>query len=291
MSARGQGAINRANGNEPFNGFPIGSAANGLSVDPATFQIVLGNDVGLVTARLLSDRDIPFNGFTLNFVTPTTEIKLSQNFIRLSDFTANTDTVLNNKGQLQLDGDSSVLVDSPKIRWIDQNVLNPGKAWGARQEVTKLSFMDDNTTNHYLTLDYNFGIYEIGDIDTSLNGTKFRINDTTKNVSTVLDNVYDIINTAGKRFFFINQGSQSATLGDINTVATGAFFNVNYGIGYCLVSSPLGLGVNIAPNASPLAVVGLQAFANNAAAVAGGLIPGDFYRISTAGTSVVAVVE
>lgn len=38
-------------------------------------------------------------------------------------------------------------------------------------------------------------------------------------------------------------------------------------------------------------VTGLQSFANNAAATGAGLVTGDFYRISVAGTSTVAVVE
>lgn len=286
-----QGSITVNQGKLPFNGFPVGSADNGDSIDPLTFKIVLGNDVGGNSAQLLSDREIPFNGFTIRFTNAAlnTEIKLSSNFIILSDFNNNTDAVINNFGQIQLEGDSSKLVDSPKVRWTD---LNPGSAvWEARNTAGVFRLLTPGLALNYFSLDDANRVYSIGDLAPALNGTKFVINDTTKNVSTVLDNFYDIINTAGKRFFFINQGSQSITMGDINTVATGAYFNVNYGVGYCLVNSPLGLGVNIAPNASPMAVAGLQAFANNAAALAGGLIAGDFYRISTAGTSVLAIVE
>jgi len=44
--------------------FLAGSANNGLSVDPVTGQIVLGQDIGAVgnPARLLSNREIPLNG-------------------------------------------------------------------------------------------------------------------------------------------------------------------------------------------------------------------------------------
>lgn len=42
--------------------FPAGSAANGLSVDPNTGQIVLGNDLGDTAAQLTSIRVIPFAG-------------------------------------------------------------------------------------------------------------------------------------------------------------------------------------------------------------------------------------
>lgn len=45
------------------------SAVNGLSVDPVSGAIVLGQDVGAVgdPAQLLSNREIPFNGFSLDF--------------------------------------------------------------------------------------------------------------------------------------------------------------------------------------------------------------------------------
>jgi hypothetical protein len=42
------------------------SAANGLSVDPISGKIVLGNNVGGVSAQLLSDREIPSGGFNIN---------------------------------------------------------------------------------------------------------------------------------------------------------------------------------------------------------------------------------
>ncbi len=45
--------------------FAINSADNGLSVDPVTRRIVLGNNTGGITATLLSDREIPLNGKTL----------------------------------------------------------------------------------------------------------------------------------------------------------------------------------------------------------------------------------
>lgn len=47
--------------------FAAGSANNGLSVDPITGKIVLGNNTGGVLATLLSDRDIPLAGQVLNF--------------------------------------------------------------------------------------------------------------------------------------------------------------------------------------------------------------------------------
>lgn len=55
----GQGSLGfNTNGNSGAP-FPAGSADNGLSVDPTTFRIVLGNDVGGFDAIMLSNREIP----------------------------------------------------------------------------------------------------------------------------------------------------------------------------------------------------------------------------------------
>jgi hypothetical protein len=66
----GQGSITTqqrrdapANPGPPFN---INSANNGLSVDPVTFRIVLGNDVGGNTATLLNNREIPCDNFQVS---------------------------------------------------------------------------------------------------------------------------------------------------------------------------------------------------------------------------------
>lgn len=60
----GIGAIAIQTSQKDDNGapFPAGSAANGVSVDPVTGQIVLGNDVGGTAAALTSVREIPFAG-------------------------------------------------------------------------------------------------------------------------------------------------------------------------------------------------------------------------------------
>ncbi len=50
--------------------FAANSAENGLSVDPITGRIVLGNDVGGSDAALLSDRVIPMQGFTIEMRAP-----------------------------------------------------------------------------------------------------------------------------------------------------------------------------------------------------------------------------
>lgn len=51
--------------------FVLTSAANGLSVDPVTGKIVLGNDAGLLTAALLSNRDLPMGAFRFDWLNGT----------------------------------------------------------------------------------------------------------------------------------------------------------------------------------------------------------------------------
>jgi len=53
-----------------FPPFPLNAADNGLSVDPVTLEIVLGQSVGAAgdPARLLNNREIPMNGFEFNML-------------------------------------------------------------------------------------------------------------------------------------------------------------------------------------------------------------------------------
>lgn len=48
--------------------FPANSAVDGCSIDPVTGQIVWGNDVGLLTAILLKDRELPMGAFKVTWL-------------------------------------------------------------------------------------------------------------------------------------------------------------------------------------------------------------------------------
>ena len=69
----GATTLNTSQKREPQNGPPFVATAadNGLSVDPGTGRIVLGNDVGGSAAGLLSIRDIELNGFEVDFLGTT----------------------------------------------------------------------------------------------------------------------------------------------------------------------------------------------------------------------------
>lgn len=67
----GQSAFNVTNNYPPapvVPPFPAGAADNGLSVDPVTGRIVLGNGIGSNLADLLSNREITMQDFLLQFV-------------------------------------------------------------------------------------------------------------------------------------------------------------------------------------------------------------------------------
>lgn len=65
--------------------FVAGSADNGLSVDPVTSKIVLGDDTGLGgAAQLLSTRLIDLKGFILAFLDQFGEVDISQSTVSIS---------------------------------------------------------------------------------------------------------------------------------------------------------------------------------------------------------------
>lgn len=70
--AVGQGSIsvNQKKVTTPVPPFPLNAAENGLSVDPITKKIVLGNSVGAVgdPAQLLSNRETKLKGFYLDYI-------------------------------------------------------------------------------------------------------------------------------------------------------------------------------------------------------------------------------
>lgn len=66
----GSGSLGFVSASSSGGPFPAGSANNGLSVDPATGLIVLGNDESGLSglAKLLSNREISMEGFLLRLL-------------------------------------------------------------------------------------------------------------------------------------------------------------------------------------------------------------------------------
>ncbi len=69
--------LNGAGGGTPGPPFDPTSADNGLSVDAITGRIVFGNDTGDSLATLLSNREIPMDGFSVEFTKAIGSISLS----------------------------------------------------------------------------------------------------------------------------------------------------------------------------------------------------------------------
>lgn len=61
--------------------FPLNAANNGLSVDPVSFEIVLGNNTGAPgsPSQLLSDREVVTNAHTISFINANGLVKTTIN--------------------------------------------------------------------------------------------------------------------------------------------------------------------------------------------------------------------
>lgn len=172
----------------PFPPFPAGAANNGLSVDPGTGLIVLGNDVGGATAGLLSTRQIPTNGFSLVFTDPlfNTTNEISEAIMRISDPISGVDSQVNNNEYFIVNNNTGdqirVVLAGLQIQvglntlLIKENAAGECLMTGAGLRVINgggfLSFLADNT-GHLVTL---------GDVNGVVNGTKITVDDTTSQI-------------------------------------------------------------------------------------------------------------
>lgn len=272
--------------------FLPGAAQNGVSVDPVSKAIVLGNNVGDFSAGLLNDREIPMNGhlITLTDALFSDFIQLGQNGIFIFNTFVNCGTRLLDNGTITLFGDSStsnsatlVFTDQPTVTSWSQLNRSGDLITGIQSGILFIP---------YISLDDANIIAKVGDTDALFNNTNLIVDDAAQSITAQTDQTFFVKNSSGTPFFFINEGGAVASMGDVTgSIGPVTLLTANWGGQYCASFSPLGFGVNVVPAASPFAVAGLAAFANNAAAVGAGLVPGDFYRISVAGTSTVAVVE
>lgn len=179
--------------------FPANSAVDGCSVDPITGQIVWGNDVGLTTAILLSDRELPMGAFKVTWlrganrqfqIDPATHryfigdrdnsaggiyfaIDSPAKTVKVFDQgNAIPDLLMDFTNQLYVFGSSGL--GFPSALTIDNT---------AAQEIDLLL-----SGNSYLRLNSGpLKTYEIGDLDGSNNFCKFKIDDSVKIATVELD--------------------------------------------------------------------------------------------------------
>lgn len=169
---------------------------------------------------------------------------------------------------------------------------------------TVKTFQMVTNTGTSLLFDENVKRYQVGDVANTGNGHILDINDATQVVdlgdsvgillrldNSVTPSVLTYFVAVGQRGLLIDGNAQLYGMGDVDAVAGGTAIQINDATAQMNLKAANGVGINSVPTLSPFAVSGLQPFANNAAAVAGGLGVGDFYRISVAGTSAVAVVQ
>jgi hypothetical protein len=233
---QGQGSITvhqKGQTGNPGPPFVIGSANNGLSIDPITGRIVLGQAIGTAgnPARFLSNREIPMNGFsflmqnagnTKFFIDPINDT------FEFGDFNAQThgsffaidnlgDILINNAAQ------SFFTINPPATGGLITMQMNGGAPNGMGLQIdgsngiitegdifaggnqTLFTIDDGNQTAEIgissgvapaLWLDFANQDYAIGDFFGAGNNTNIEID----------DNNQEIISTAGNGKFRINNG-------------------------------------------------------------------------------------
>ncbi len=203
--------------------FVAGSAYNGLSVDPVTGKIVLGNDAGLLTAMLLSNRDLPLNNFLFQMIDGINRkfiVDPANERYSLGDIDGSL-----NGGMLGINHFSPGTIFLGDDNWITTGAeiyLN----------ITTPQFYFADKLGTYLNLQPASGDYRIGDINTTLNGTFFHINDLLQTAK--------ILSGAGNNYLSLDVANMLYQLGDINGSNTGTTLTLNDAVQYSEIVSGSG---------------------------------------------------
>lgn len=205
MGAAGQGSISKANKNTPSGApFPAGSAYNGVSVDPVTGQIVLGDDPGSFLSQLISNRELPLNGFSL-----VMSDLLSGVLFEIGG-SPGTPTMLSSRDNvgstsvLTLFGDSAGSVGFN----IQADDAAGTSAWLLADATSERIRALINVSN-FLDLDKSLDQYSIGDISGSFQGTKLLIDDSIQRTT---------IEDAAGQMLFLDQLNKVYQIGDISGI-------------------------------------------------------------------------
>lgn len=201
--------------------FPANAAENGLSVDPVTGRIVLGDDTGGVLAQLLSDREIQMDGFSFR-LKQTIPGPLQSNLLvvdptggvySLGDFDgfANSTVVeINDSGQYaQIRGAG---IDALNMDFVNRLYrFGDGSLSG---NPVNLNIDGVNNTVDFaqdadkgFDIDFNNRLYRFGDIAPVGSGTRIEIDDMLQNQTIINDGKTTIQNNTFFRsleFDFLN---------------------------------------------------------------------------------------
>lgn len=200
--------------------FPVTSADNGLSVDPVTGRIVLGNDIGGTTAMLLSAREIDFNANSLQFIDsggigqPGTTLFSDGYFQVLKDFpffNGFFGSAGDLNGDIQINSDILLPGSTPP-----RLAFNNGSVTYLQNSATGFEVIDTSTTFRSLRLDQAAGAYWMGDIDNLLSGTMLRVNDAAGRVNARAGVEFVHTDPATNRFIQSNPASGFYKMGDID---------------------------------------------------------------------------
>jgi len=195
MSSAGQGSLSFGSKVVTVPPFPAGAADNGLSVDPVTGRIVLGNDVGGTGAELLSNREIQHDGFLFQML---------QTVGALNTHTLQVDPT----GGLYSLGDYDSLINGSSIKIDDSQ----------RNIILESSF------GRMLYLDNLNDLYQFGEITGNYNNVFFQIDDNVQQ-ATIRKNV-DLalfIDFVNRLYFLGDNGVGSSTklrIDDTNLITT-----------------------------------------------------------------------
>lgn len=241
-----------AGGGPPGPPFALTSADNGLSVDPVSRRIVLGNAVAGVQAILLNDREIPFNGFVLHLTNAAGVLLFDPPQIRAQNATNSRSAVMEPQ-QISINSD-----DVPFPPALIFGTSNPAQTMQLINAAGNLKAAN-NAGNSFLSIFPLTGVYSIGDINASANGNFASVVDaanffTYHNGADVWLNVgpgasgfaighvtaasaqlvglsagHLVYGFTGKAYLDLNAaaGTIQYKIGDINASTNGTFLNVN----------------------------------------------------------------
>lgn len=217
--------------------FALTSADNGLSVDPITGRIVLGNDAALFTAALLSNRDLPLGAFKFDWLNGTNR-----------QFSINPTLRLYQIGDIDAAGSGGSLVIDDINGFLD---LGSNVAPGG---VLELDFTGEalqffGSTGTYLSLSGTTDFYSIGDVFATNNGTVININDDLafKLITLKADNgVVAIDGATASKYMWLDIPSGLYSIGDIDAAANGTTLKVDDVTGTLIIANSVNnAGINI----------------------------------------------
>lgn len=199
MSSVGQGSISVSQKAPvipaPGPPFPATSADNGLSVDPVTGRIVLGNDVGGLLAALLSDREIPMDGSLFRMsdgglrmfeIDPANQFwgigdldnPINQNFLSIDAqshlITMQSDDGLGSSGFFQMASDTASVSGS-----IQLSITSPSGTINYEADAINHDVSINDGGGMGFFFDFANDRFSFGDFVGTANGNAFQIDDTT----------------------------------------------------------------------------------------------------------------